>query len=223
MGGSSSGLSSLDTRTTLGAAAPRRAAVRALRTGAGPLRRRSARFPRPRNRCVRLDHWVDTARPAPGKRNTGRSKYARPPAGRHPGAFWTAPRAVPPGWGETQTDFGPPHPQDASPSCGSGAPTPVVRWRSRRTVRWRFPRPRPIASGQATTYWGRKIAYPNAQFPTPMPGAGARQSPPHSSARLGTPTGEHPGRSHWLSARTGPPPPPPYRLGLGALDERTVE
>ena len=147
---------------------------------------------------------------------------------------------------------------------------PVVRWRSRRAVRWRFPRPRPIASGQATTYmsrqppgssraspgrnhrvrgtlypespgssraspghnhplgqattyWGRKIAYPNAQFPTPMPGAGARQSPPHSSARLGTPTGEHPGRSHWLSARTGPPPPPPCRLGLGALDERTVE
>ena len=62
------------------------------------------------------------------------------------------PRAVPPGWGETQTDFGPPHPQDASPSCGSGAPTPVVRWRSRRTVRWRFPRTQPIASGQATTY-----------------------------------------------------------------------
>ena len=27
--------------------------------------------------------------------------------------------------------------------------------------------------GQATTYWGRKIAYPNAQFPTPMPGPGA--------------------------------------------------
>ena len=77
--------------------------------------------------------------------------------------------------------------------------------------------------GQATTYWGRKIAYPNAQFPTPMPGAGARQSPPHSSARLAAPTGEHPGRSHWLSARTGPPPPPPCRLGLGALDERTVE
>ena len=313
MGGSSSGLSSLDTRTTLGAAAPRRAAVRALRTGAGPLRRRSARFPRPRNRCVRLDHWVDTARPAPGKRNTGRSKYARPTAGRFTQAhfgppprraawmgrdsdgFWTAPparcftqlwkrrshprgsvalqahgsvalsahatdrigagnhllsrqppgssraspghnhplgqattywgrkiaypnaqfptpmpgpgaggarspvwrskmrlssrlerglvermvqnasesarirpdpaqiaklrrildhpRAVPPGWGETQTDFGPPHPaQEASPSCGSGAPTPVVRWHSHPVVRWRFPRTQPIASGQATTY-----------------------------------------------------------------------
>ena len=121
------------------------------------------------------------------------------------------PRAMPPERGETQTDFGPPHPQDASPSCGNGAPTPVVRWRSRRTVRWRFPRPRPIASGQATTYmsrqppgssraspghnhplgqatayWGRQIAYPNAQFPTPMSGAGARQDPPHSSARPGT-------------------------------------
>ena len=51
------------------------------------------------------------------------------------------PRAMPPERGETQTDFGPPHPQDASPSCGSGTPTPVVRWRSRDVVRWRFPRP----------------------------------------------------------------------------------
>ena len=158
------------------------------------------------------------------------------------------PRAVPPGWGETQTDFGPPHPaQEASPSCGSGAPTPWfggapgarfsgafrARNRSHRAGNHLLSRQPPGSSraspghnhplGQATTYWGRKIAYPNAQFPTPMPGAGARQSPPHSSARLAAPTGEHPGRSHWLSARTGPPPPPPCRLGLGALDERTVE
>ena len=99
------------------------------------------------------------------------------------------PRAVPPGWGEAQTDFGPPHPQDASPSCGSGTPTPVVRWRSRDVVRWRFPRPRLIASGQATTYWGRQIAYPNAQFPTPIPGPGpgtdgvhpAQQRPPRDA------------------------------------------
>ena len=180
------------------------------------------------------------------------------------------PRAVPPGWGETQTDFGPPHPaQEASPSCGSGAPTPWfggapgarfsgafrARNRSHRAGNHLLSRQPPGSSraspghnhrvrgtlypespgssraspgrnhplGQATTYWGRKIAYPNAQFPTPMPGAGARQSPPHSSARLVAPTGEHPGRSHWLSARTGPPPPPPCRLGLGALDERTVE
>ena len=39
----------------------------------------------------------------------------------------------------------------ASPSCESGAPAPVVRWCSRHAVRWRVPRPRPIASGQATT------------------------------------------------------------------------
>ena len=126
------------------------------------------------------------------------------------------PRAVPPGWGETQTDFGPPHPQDASPSCGSGTPTPVVRWRSRRTVRWRFPRPRPIASGQATTrlfagfagaqpaigagnhqalrglrrgttsHRGRQSPIGVGKSPTPIPGAGARQDPPHSSARPGT-------------------------------------
>ena len=49
------------------------------------------------------------------------------------------------------------------------------------------------------------------------PGPTAQQRPPRDADR------EHPGRSHWLSARTGPPPPPPCRLGLGALDERTVE
>ena len=101
-----------------------------------------------------MDHWVDTARPAPGKRNTGRSKYARPPAGRHPGAFWTA-------------------------SARRGALHPAVNAA--------LPPPRPIASGQATTYWGRQIAYPNAQFPTPMPGPGtdgvhpAQQRPPRDA------------------------------------------
>ena len=170
MGGSSSGLSSLDTRTTLGAAAPRRAAVRALRTGAGPLRRRSARFPRPRNRCVRLDHWVDTARPGPGKRNTGRSKYAGSAAGRHPSALWTAP----------------------APCHLDGARLRRILDRPTRktlhpAVKAALPPPRPIASGQATTYWGRQIAYPNAQFPTPMPGPGtdgvhpAQQRPPRDA------------------------------------------
>ena len=270
MGGSSSGLSSLDTRTTLGAAAPRRAAVRALRTGAGPLRRRSARFPRPRNRCVRLDHWVDTARPAPGKRNTGRSKYARPTAGRFTQAhfgppprraawmgrdsdgFWTAPparcftqlwkrRSHPRGSVALQAHGSVALSAHAPDRIGAGnhllsrqppgssRASPGRNHRVRGTLYPESPgssraspgRNHPL--GQATTYWGRKFAYPNAQFPTPMPGAGARQSPPHSSARPRTPTGEHPGRSHWLSARTGPPPPPPCRLGLGALDERTVE
>ena len=266
MGGSSSGLSSLDTRTRLGAPGHRCAAVHALWTApeaAAPPFCAVSALPQPACEVGPLgghrapsagktQHRAQQIRAA-ARGATPRRILDRPPRraawmGRDSDGFWTAPRAVPPGWGEAQTDFGPPHPQDASPSCGSGTPTPVVRWRSRRTVRWRFPRPRPIASGQATTYmsrqppgssraspghnhplgqatayWGRQIAYPNAQFPTPMPGAGARQDPPHSSARLGTPTGEHPGRSHWLSARTGPPPPPPCRLGLGALDERTVE
>ena len=217
MGGSSSGLSSLDTRTTLGAAAPRRAAVRALRTGAGPLRRRSARFPRPRNRCVRLDHWVDTARPAPGKRNTGRSKYARPTAGRFTQAhfgppprraawmgrdsdgFWTAPparcftqlwkrRSHPRGSVALQAHGSVALSAHAPDRIGAGnhllsrqppgssRASPGRNHRVRGTLYPESPgssRASPGHNhplGQATTYWGRKIAYPNTQFPTQFAG-----------------------------------------------------
>ena len=194
MGGSSSGLSSLDTRTTLGAAAPRRAAVRALRTGAGPLRRRSARFPRPRNRCVRLDHWVDTARPAPGKRNTGRSKYAWPTAGRHPGAFWTAPAPCRLDGARLRRILDRPTRKMLHPTVESALPPPwfggapgarfggVFRARA-RSHRGRQPpigvgkSPTPIhnflPSSPGTRISPRQFAYPNAQFPTPMPGPGA--------------------------------------------------
>ena len=117
----------------------------------------------------------------------------------HPGAFWTAPRAVPPGWGETQTDFGPPppgarrftqlwnrrsHPRgsvalQARSSVALSAPA-TDRIGAGNHLLSRQPPGSSRASpgrnhplGQATTYWGRKFAYPNAQFPTPMPGPGA--------------------------------------------------
>ena len=129
------------------------------------------------------------------------------------------PRAVPPRWGETETDFGPPpparcftqlwkrrsHPRGsvalqahgsvALQARGSvalsahatdriGAGNHLLSRQPPGSSRASPGRNHPL--GQATAYWGRQIAYPNAQFPTPMPGAGARQDPPHSSARPGT-------------------------------------
>ena len=101
------------------------------------------------------------------------------------------PRAVPPGWGETQTDFGPPHPQDASPSCGSGAPTPA---------------PDRIEAGnhllgEANCLPQRTVSYPNARARardgrgpprTAAPAPGGRGGPearrrptPHAGGRVG--------------------------------------
>ena len=88
----------------------------------------------------------------------------------HPGAFWTAP----------------------APCRLDGARLRRILDRPTRkmlhpVVEAALPPPRPIASGQATTYWGRQIAYPNAQFPTPMPGPGtdgvhpAQQRPPRDA------------------------------------------
>ena len=125
---------------------------------------------------------------------------------------------MPPGWGETQTDFGPPppgarrftqlwkrrsHPRGSvalqahgsvalsahAPDRigagnhllsrqppGSSRASPGHNHRVRGTLYPESPgssRASPGHNhplGQATTYWGRKIAYPNTQFPTQFAG-----------------------------------------------------
>lgn len=242
MGGSSSGLSSLDTRTRLGVPRRRCAAVHALWTAPGaaapPFCAVSA-LPQP---ACEVGPLGGHRAPSAGKTQhlTQVIRVAAP--GATPRRVLDRPRAVPPGRDEPRRILDHPHPaQDASPSCESGVLPPS----GRRTRRGRFPQLRKRYSHTRGSVALR--AHGSGAFSAPATDRiGGRQQPGSSRAS--------PGHNHLLGeaiclpqcavshpnararagrgtpwaitlaqcadrAATASPVPP----RVGALDERTVE